>query len=190
MTKVLAGSVVAFVAVVGFVGFARAQTPPAKKTVFVADLVADAALSADATALTSSLCGLLAKDKTIDVLCAPDVRQIMGFAAMSSATGGVSPTVEKLQARLEAVDFVVAGKVQPRQKEFVLVVGIGPRAEGADATSPYAESSLASVEVVGPGAGKLLDQLPEVTRRLLTPLKAPLPPPAPLSPAPTPAPKH
>jgi hypothetical protein len=187
MNKVLLSSLCAVVAVVGM---ARAQTPPAKKTIFVSDLVAPPDLGADATALTSSLCGLIAKDKTVDVLCAPDVRQILGFAAMSSATGGVSPTVEKLQARLESVDFVVAGKVQTRQKELALVVGIGPRADGADAASPYAESSLTSVEVVGPGAGKLLDQLPDVTRRLLTPLKSPLPPPAPLAPAPTPAPAH
>jgi hypothetical protein len=187
MTRVLVGLLLALGA---DFGVARAQTPPEKKTVFVADLVADAGRSADATALTSSLCGLLAKDKTIDVLCAPDVRQIMGFAAMSSATGGVSPTVEKLQARLETVDFVVAGTVQPRQKDLALVVSLGPRADGADAAAPYAESSLTSVEVVGPGAGKLLDQLPEVARRLLVPLKAPLPPPAPLAPAPTAPQKH
>jgi len=148
---------------------AVAQAPVADRPlVFVGDVVAGPGLDGDAASLTSALCGAVAKDKRLDVLCAPDVRQILGFAAMSSATGAVSPAVEKLQARLGSIDYVVNGTLNPRAKdESVLVVVVGPIAEDADASSPYADKVLLKLEEVATGkSGRLLDRLPEITTRI------------------------
>lgn len=148
---------------------AVAQVPVADRPlVFVADVTAAPGLEADASSLTSSLCGAVARDKRFDVLCAPDVRQILGFAAMSSATGAASPAVEKLQSRLEHVDYVVNGTLNQRAKdELVFVVVAGPRAADADASAPYTDKVLVKLEEVGTGkSARLLDRLPEIATRI------------------------
>ena len=155
---------------------AVAQVPVADRAlVFVADITGGPGLETDASSLTSSLCSSIAKDKRLDVLCAPDVRQIMGFAAVSSATGAASPAMEKLQSRLESVDFVINGTLNARGKDtLALVVIAGPRAAGADPTSPYAEKILIKLEEVGSGKStQLLERLPEMASRIGKTLIAP-----------------
>lgn len=153
--------------------------------VYVDDIAADAKLKGEAAALTSSLCGALAKDKRLDVMCAPDVKQILGFAAASSMIGTTSPAIENVQKRLESVKFVVAGALAPRANDVVLTVQAGPKADGAEATALFAEVAIAKVEEVSPAKQmKLLEKLPDVSSRLV---KAMLTPPA-AQPQNTPAP--
>jgi len=82
------------------VGAARAEAPV---LVYVNEFtVQDPKLASDAGALTSALCAALARDKRVDVLCAPDVRQLLSFAAASSMMGSTSPATENLERRAAA----------------------------------------------------------------------------------------
>ena len=168
---------------------ALAQAGDDRVLVYVDDVVTnDPKLKSEVGAMTSALCGAVAKDKRLDVLCAPDVKQILGFAAASSMIGTTSPAVENVQRRLEQVKFVVSGTLVFRNADVVLTVQAGPTAEGADATALYSDKPLVKVEEVTPAKQmRLLDKLPvvatRITRALLSPApvaQAPLQPPAPL----------
>ncbi len=183
------GQVFALVALVLIPQIARAADE--RVLVFVDDVAAsDPKLKAEVGALTSALCGAVAKEKRFDVLCAPDVRQILGFAAASSMIGTASPAVENVQARLELVKFVVSASLVVRGGDAVLTLQAGPTAEGADPAALYSDKPLVKLEETTPAKQmKLLDKLPLVAQRLTKalladpaghPPTAPLPPPAPL----------
>jgi hypothetical protein len=170
------GAVGALVAALGAHGAAAQTEGGQRPLVFVTDVSATTpALQQDAAALTTSLCGALARDKRIEVMCAPDVRQILEFAAMGSLTGGASPAVESLERRMGTVAFVVAGTLTAKEKDtFVLVVGAGPRSPSSDPSMPAFEKPTVRFEEVGMGKStRLLDRLPELAVRLMRPLLAP-----------------
>jgi hypothetical protein len=174
-------------------GAARAQTDSGDRVlVYVNDVVtADPKMAAQAASLTSSLCGQLAKEKRLDVMCAPDVKQIMGFAATSFMIGTTNAAVEKVEARLSTVKHVVQATLTPRANDYVLTVQLGPRAEEADASSMFSNAPVLRIEEVSPAEKpKLLEKLPEVAQRLARSMLAPpapstSAPPAPLTPAPS-----
>ena len=145
---------------------AQEDAPPS--LVFVTDVTTtEEDLSADAKAVTAALCGAIARDIRVEVLCAPDVKQILGFAAMSAMTGAQSPAVAKLEERLSKVDFVVVPTLERRQKKVVLVAQLGPRSPMSSPTSPAVESVLLKVEEVSPGkAAQLLDRMPALANKL------------------------
>jgi hypothetical protein len=89
---------------------ARAGAPSDdRQLVYVDDVqVADKALGADANALTTALCAALGKEKRIDVLCAPDVKQILSFAATAAMVGTTGGPGDAVQARLERTRHVVS----------------------------------------------------------------------------------
>lgn len=181
--------VVGFFAVVA-PAVAHAQAGSDRVLVYVDDVsVADPKLQSEANALTSSVCSTLGKDKRLDVMCAPDVKQIIGFAAASSMIGTTSPAVENLQKRLDAVAFVVAGNLQPRGADMVLTLQVGPKSAQSDSSALFAETSLVKLEAVGPPkATKLLDKLPDIGARLVKAMLSPTPSDAPAPPPPAPLP--
>lgn len=171
----LVASVLAASAFLADATFAQPVTRP---IVFVADIqAATPAVTQDAAAVTTSLCGLLAKDPRVEVLCAPDVKQIMSFAAMGSLTGAPSPAVEVLEKRLAAVKFVVSGTVVQKDDAWILVVSSGAASAQADATTPAFETAVVRLEETAKGkSSRLLERLPEMTVRLLKPLLTPTTP--------------
>ena len=177
-------------AVVPSLAYAQSGAAAERVLLYVDDVVTDnPKLHNEVGALTSALCGAVAKDKRVDVLCAPDVKQILGFAAATSMMGSASPAVESVQKRLENVKFVISGTLALRGADVVLTVSGGPPAEGADASALFSDKALVKVEEVTPAAKmKLLDSLPQVAARVIKGLVAPapttnalpIPPPAPL----------
>lgn len=156
--------------------------------VYVNDIVAVPALDNDASALTSALCSSLARDPRVDVLCAPDVKQLLSFAAATSMLG-TNPAGERLQQRIESTRFVVTGRLVGDAGTVTLTTSIGPRAEGADVGAMFFEAAAFAVEErVAGKASALLDRLPAFSRRLVDGVLAPAPttdtatPPAPLRP--------
>lgn len=165
---------------------------------YVADVTPAApGLQQDAAALTMALCGTMARDKRVEVMCAPDVRQILEFAAMSSLTGGSSPAGEALERRLAAVAFIVSGSLSRKEEKspgrkdvaeqsaFVLVVAGGPKNPDGDPSVPAFDKPTVRFEEVGIGQStSLLGRLPELTTRLLgtllTPSAGTMAPPEPL----------
>jgi hypothetical protein len=139
-----------------------------KPVVFVTDITGTTPpLMQAGSALTTSLCGQMAKDKRIEVLCAPDVKQIMGFAAMGALTGASSPAVTSLEDRLAKVSWVVSGVLSPNGKDFSLVLSTGPRAADADPHAPAFEKATLRLEEVASGStARLMDRLPEMASRL------------------------
>ncbi len=168
---------------------ARAQpaAPPAARTlVFVDDVVAaDAALSPDAAALTSTLCAALSKDKRLDVLCAPDVRQILAFAATAAMVGtGGGPTGAMME-RLDKTALMVSGSLRKDGASFVLVTKGGVKSASSTPEAMEIERALLALEQRAGGQRALLDALPGLAARLGEGL---LKPAAPSVPAPPPAP--
>ncbi len=172
-------------------GDASAQSGTTDRLLIYVDDVApsDPKVKQEAAALTSALCGALAKDKRLDVMCAPDVKQILGFAAASAMIGTTSPAVENVQKRLESVKFVVAASLAPRGSDIVFTVQAGPKAENAEASALFADTAVVKVEEVSPAKQmKLLEKLPDVSSRIIKGILAPAtnttttnpPPPAPL----------
>lgn len=156
---------------------AVAQKPATRPIVFVRDIGAPAGLQPDAASLTTALCGLIAKDPRVDVLCAPDVKQIMGFAAMGALTGASTPAVDALERRLAAVTVVVSGSLAPRDADTIaLVVSAGPRSASGDALSPAFEAASVKLEEAVKGkSSRLLERLPELSARVLKPFLTPAP---------------
>lgn len=156
---------------------ARAQSGTTDRVlVYVDDVVpADPKVKQEAAALTSALCGALAKDKRLDVMCAPDVKQILGFAAASSMIGTTSPAVENVQKRLESVKFVVAASLAPRApSDIVFTVQAGPKADNAEASALFSDNAVVKVEEVSPAKQmKLLEKLPDVSSRIIKGILAP-----------------
>jgi hypothetical protein len=153
---------------------AAAQKPAGHPLVFVADVVGPAPLQQDAAALTTALCGALAKDPRIEVLCAPDVKQIMSFAAMGALTGGSSPAVDSLERRLAAVTWVVNGTLTQQPDGFGFVVAAGARLpDGGGGTPSFESASVRLEESVKGKSTRLVERLPELSTKVLKPLLAP-----------------
>ena len=153
-------------------GPAAAQTRP---LIFVADLAAPAPLSQDAAALTTSLCAMLARDSRVEVLCAPDVKQILHFAAMGAITGAPGPAVESLERRLAAVKFVVNGHLTQHETGAAVVVAGGPRrADDGDGSLPILDTVSVRLEAAANGKStRISERLADLSARLVTSLLAP-----------------
>jgi hypothetical protein len=169
---------------------AFAQPAPVARTlVYVDDVVAaDQALSSDAAALTSTLCSALGKDKRLDVLCAPDIRQILGFAATAAMVGsGTGPTGAVME-RLDKTQLVVASTLRKDGAGFVLVVKAGVKGADATAEAMYLDKALVALEQRAGGQRVLFDALPSLSSKVADGLLKPAAQPAPTPPAPTPPP--
>lgn len=167
-------------------GSAAAQgKAPERVLVFVDDVVpADKTLTSDANALTSGLCAAFAKDKRLDVMCAPDVRQILSFAATAAMVGTTTSPGSAVTDRLDRTQVVVSASLRKEGATWVLVVKGGPKAADARPEAMVAEQAKAALEQRADGQKKLLDALPALTTRLIEGLLRPAPPatapPAPL----------
>ena len=180
----LAASLVAL-----FAAEASAQTPKSddRVLIYVDDVVAsDKSLSADATALTTSLCAAIAKDKRFDVLCAPDVKQILSFAATAAMVGTASGPGGAVQDRLERTKHVVSAAFRKDGGNFVLVVKAGPKAADAQATGLYSDKPTIALEEKADAQRKILEKLPALAARITASL-VPAASAKPAPPAPIPA---
>jgi hypothetical protein len=176
----------AFACFAAFASPAAAQGKTDDRVLIFVDEVqtTDKALQGDATALTTALCAALGKDKRVDVLCAPDVKQILNFAATAAMIGTAGGPGGALQDRLDRTKHVVATTYRKEGGNFVLVVKAGPKAAEAQAAALYSEKPVIALEEKGDQQRKLLDKLPQlaarVTAALVDPAGPPPPPPAPL----------
>jgi hypothetical protein len=176
---------------------ATAQAPKSddRVLVYVDDVVpADKSLSSDATALTTALCAAVGKDKRFDVLCAPDVKQILSFAATAAMVGTNGGPGAAVQDRLDRTKHVVSATFKKDGANYVMVVKAGPKAADAQATSLYSDKPVIALEEKGDAQRKILEKLPALASRITAALvpsttnaATSAPPPAPL-PAPAPAP--
>lgn len=167
---------------------AEPPKPAAERVLIYVDEIGveDRELAQDAQALTTSLCAALAKDKRLDVMCAPDVRQILSFAATSAMIGTGATPANAVEARLEKARHVVQGSLRrDAAKNVVLVLKGGPRADGSTAAALFTDKPVIALEEKADKAQKLLDRLPTAAQKLGGALLAPPAPapPAPLAPA-------
>lgn len=160
---------------------------PTRVLVFVDDVApADATLGSDATALTAGLCAAIAKDKRLDVMCAPDVRQILTFAATAAMIGTTNSPGNAVTDRLDRTQLVVSAALRKEGGAWVLVVKGGPKAADARPEAMYADQVKVALEQRADAQKKLLDAMPGLAARIidgmLKPSSAPAPtaPPAPL----------
>jgi hypothetical protein len=173
---------------------ARADAAKAAKAddrvlVYVDDVVpGDKTLASDAAALTTALCAALGKDKRVDVLCAPDVKQILNFAAtaaMIGAGGNEKGPGGAVQERLEKSRYVVSSTYKKDGGKLVLVIKAGPKAADAQASALYSDKPVIALEERADGQRVLLDKLSSLSERVIAALLAPpasmsASPPAPL----------
>jgi hypothetical protein len=165
---------------------AGAQAATERLLVYVDDLApGDKSMELDAQAITSSLCAALAKDKRLDVLCAPDVRQILSFAATSALVGTSSGPTQALEQRMDRAKHVIHGTLKRDGQSYVLVLRAGPRAAAASTSGMFSERALVAFEERAAKPHKLLDAVPAAAVKISAALFAPPPepPPAPVTPA-------
>lgn len=173
---------------------ADAQKSDDRILIYVDDVVpADKSVAADATALTTALCAAVGKDKRFDVLCAPDVKQILSFAATAAMVGTSGGPGGAVQDRLDRTKHVVSATFKKDGASYVMVVKAGPKAADAQATSLYSDKPIIALEERADAQRKILEKLPALAARVTTALlpsattNASTSPPAALSPAPAPA---
>jgi hypothetical protein len=147
----------------------------ARPLVFVTDVRAAPALKAEAELWTTALCAALSQDRRVEVLCAPDVRQILDYAAMGSLSGNEGPAAAALDGRLAAVRIVVTGNlVMKAPGTLALVVAAGPRALAGAGDLPVFEVPTVRVqETVGATTTKPTQQLAALTAKVLHSFLAP-----------------
>jgi TolB-like protein len=176
----------AFVAAWG----SSARADDGRTLVFVSSFsTTDKSLAQNADAMTSSFCAQLSKNPRLDVICAPDVKQILEFAANASLMGSNNNGATKVTERLDRVQQIVSGTLRREGNQMVLVVKAGPRAKESEGLTLFSDKAVVGLEERSDKAKALLDRLPAVATRVgdaVSPKKAP-PPPAPLPAAPAPA---
>jgi hypothetical protein len=156
-----------------------------RTSLFVDDFTSAAALAPTAGALTNGMCAALSKDARLDVACAPDVKQILQFAATSALVGSSGGAADKVQARLDAVAVVVTGAVRKEGTGYVLAMSASSRAPESSGIHVVAGKPLVTVEERAADATRLLERVPSLAARLAAAVLPPPPvppPPAPLSP--------
>lgn len=181
----------ALVALAASSSFAQAPKSDDRILIYVDDVVpADKSLSSDAAALTTALCAAVGKDKRFDVLCAPDVKQILSFAATAAMVGTNGGPGGAVQDRLDRTKHVVSATFKKDGANYVMVVRAGPKAADAQATSLYSDKPIIALEERGDAQRKILEKLPSLASRITTallPSSTSSAPPAPLPAAPAPA---
>ncbi len=154
--------------------------------IFVADVTAPPAHKSEAELWTAALCDALTENRRVEVLCAPDVRQMLSFAAMGSFAGNGGASAAVLQERLGAVSIVVTATLTPQAPgTVVLVVAAGHRAPAGMGDIPVFEAAAIRVEetlrTTGAKPTQQLSALSSrVVRTFLPPQTTASPPPDPL----------
>ena len=142
--------------------------------VYVDDVQAEKPLAADANALTTALCAAIAKNKHIDVLCAPDVKQILNFAATAAMVGTNNNSPGgAIQERLDKTKQVVSASFKKEGGKYVLVVKAGPKAADAQAAALYSDKPIIALEERGDGQRVILDRVQSLADRISAAIVAP-----------------
>lgn len=152
---------------------AQAPAPapaPAKQKVlvFVDEIQADKALAADATALTTSLCTALSKSKDVDVACAPDLKQIMGFAASAGLMGIEQGSTAKIEQRLAGTTHVVTGRLRRDGAAYVLLLSTSEKGPESTGMMMVPGKALATSEERGDSSKAVLAKLDSAATKILT----------------------
>lgn len=155
---------------------AAAPTKAAAKTaLFVAEIKADPALTGDALALTTTLCTALGKSKRVEIACAPDVKQLMSFAATAGLMGLDQGTSGKVAQRLEQTTHVVAGTLRKDGGTYVLLLSASVKSGDSQGIVIIPGEALVSLEERADSPKALLGRLDGAAAKLLAPMGAPGP---------------
>jgi hypothetical protein len=145
----------------------KAPASDDRTLIYVDDVVpADKTLSSDANALTTSLCAALSKDKRLDVLCAPDVKQILSFAATAAMVGTNGGPGSAIQQRMEKTKIVVSSTFKKASGKYVLVLKAGPKAAEAQATAMFTDKPIIALEESGDQQKQILDKMDSLASKL------------------------
>jgi len=155
--------------------FAQASVA-APVVVYVEDFTVDPKLKQDGGGLAATFCSDLGKDKSIDVVCAPDVQQLMNYEAFrglagNSAAGG-APGLKK---RLGAVTVVVTGEVRQGKHGLISILSVHDRdrSMGDEMIVPAGFRGKVHVKGISNGIGGLTAKYPEFARRVGALVKSP-----------------
>lgn len=143
-----------------------------KATVYVDDMRGDGPLAMDASALTTSLCTSLAKPKRFEIACAPDIKQIMGFAATAGLMGVDSQTSSKVEERLGKVGYVVTGALRKDGSGFALTLQASARGEESTGVVIVPGKVIHATEVKGDSPKAVLAKLDGAADKLLAAIGA------------------
>lgn len=130
-----------------------------KPTVYVDEIKADKALANEATALTTSLCTALSKSRSFEVACAPDIKQLLGFAATAGLMGLDQSTSGKVEERLAKATHVVTGTLRKDGAAYVLVLSTALRSEESQGVVIVPGKALWSSEERGDSSKAVLAKL-------------------------------
>jgi len=151
-----------------------AQAKPV--VVYVQDFDVDPKLKQDGGGLAATFCGDLAKDKALDVVCAPDVRAHMDIEAykglFGNAQAGSAPGLKK---RLGEVTVVVTGELRQGKHGVITILSVydRDRSMGDELVAPGAFRGKVHVKGIAKGVTGVLDRFPDFSQRIATLAKRP-----------------
>lgn len=155
-------------------GARLAQAAPV--VVYVQDFDVDPKLKQDGGGLAATFCGDLAKDKALDVVCAPDVRAHMDIEAykglFGNAQAGSAPGLKK---RLGEVTVVVTGELRQGKHGVITILSVydRDRSMGDELVAPGHFRGKVHVKGIAKGVTGVLDKFPEFSRRVASFAKRP-----------------
>jgi hypothetical protein len=137
--------------------------------IYVEDFTVDPKVEQDGGGLAATFCNDLGKDKTLDVVCAPDVQQLMNYEAFRGLAGnaqaGGAPALKK---RLGLVTVVVIGEVKQGKHGLISILSVHDRdtSMGDEIVAPGGMRGKVHVKGIANGVSGLHAKYPEFARRV------------------------
>lgn len=160
-----------------------ARADDGRVPVFISDVAVDKGVTVDGQALTSTLCSAFGKAARLDVMCAPDVKQLVSFAGQLAMMGKKSPAIEKLEAQMTKVRWVVRAELKKGDKGgLVFHLGVHDKVSGDNGVFAVAGERRALFKEPLPDGktARLLDRIPvlakQATEQMLASTASPPPP--------------
>lgn len=150
--------------------------------VYVDQVAVEKGLTVDGRALTSTLCSALAKEKGLEVMCAPDVEQLVAFSGQLALMGKSSPTLEKLEKQMARVRVVVRGELRKGEGGgLAFHVGVHDKVDGdtGGIVLPGERRSVIREPIPDGKATRLLDRMPALAKQAAAHVRASVAPPPP-----------
>lgn len=139
-----------------------------KTWVYVHIFELDKRVGPDGSGLTGSFCGDLMKDKSLEVVCETDMRQMMDFAALQAMAGTGSNASDPIKRRMGQVEVLVRGTVEKGKHGLILNLEVHERDPAFDGEmlTPAREYGRLRIKGISGGLSGLSQRLPGVAKRV------------------------
>ena len=136
--------------------------------VYVEDFEVRKPVKPQGGSLAGILCNQMSKNKNLEIMCAPDVQQMLQFAALSGSVGNQSNPQLAIEDRMGKVEVVVKGSIRKGKYGLILLVEVFERDKKFAGTVVTPGRKLGAIERKGikGGTQAVMDKLPALAPRI------------------------